>query len=67
MRCAAAISEIGHTGHSEEIHSPDECARTVVRRRRPAVPKARKFGGNGGIEHVDLLQMQFKQKNDGEV
>src|ERR1700730_17711925 len=24
------------TGHSEEIHSPDECARIVVRRRRPA-------------------------------
>src|SRR5262249_25861448 len=36
MRCAEAMSLIWHTGHSEEIHSPDECARTVVRRRRPA-------------------------------
>src|SRR5262245_39525220 len=36
MRCAEAMSVIWHTGHSEEIHSPDECARTVVRRRRPA-------------------------------
>src|SRR5262249_26343305 len=36
MRCAKAMSLIWHTGHSEEIHSPDECARTVVRRRRPA-------------------------------
>src|SRR5262245_35317084 len=36
MRCAEAMSLIWHTGHSEEIHSPDECARTVVRRSRPA-------------------------------
>src|SRR5271157_1380418 len=36
MRCTEAISLIWHTGHSEEIHSPDEWARTVVRRRRPA-------------------------------
>ena len=36
MRCAEATSDIGQTGHSEEIHSPDECARMVVRRRRPA-------------------------------
>ena len=36
MRCAEAISVIWHTGHSEEIHSPDACASTVVRRRRPA-------------------------------
>jgi hypothetical protein len=36
MRCAEAISLIWHTGHSEETHSPDECARMVVRRRRPA-------------------------------
>src|ERR1700731_1281923 len=36
MRCAEETSEIGHTGHSEEIHSPEECARMVVRRRRPA-------------------------------
>ena len=36
MRCAEAMSLIGHTGHSEENHSPDECARTVVRRSRPA-------------------------------
>src|SRR5215468_4411784 len=36
MRCAEAISAIAHTGHSEEIHSPDECASTVVRRRSPA-------------------------------
>ena len=35
MRCAEAISAIRHTGHSEETHSPDECARMVVRRRRP--------------------------------
>jgi hypothetical protein len=36
MRCAETISLIGHTGHSEEIHSPDECARMVVRRTSPA-------------------------------
>jgi hypothetical protein len=24
IRCAETISAIGHTGHSEEIHSPDE-------------------------------------------
>src|SRR3954449_13463479 len=36
MRCAEAISLIWHTGQSDEIHSPDECASTVVRRRRPA-------------------------------
>jgi hypothetical protein len=24
IRCAEPISAIGHTGHSEEIHSPDE-------------------------------------------
>ena len=33
MRCAEAISVMWHTGHSEATHSPDECARTVVRRR----------------------------------
>src|ERR1700738_2302864 len=36
MRCTEAISLIWHTGHSDETHSPDECARMVVRRRRPA-------------------------------
>src|SRR6516164_327878 len=36
MRWEEAISVIGHTGHSEEIHSPDEWASTVVRRRSPA-------------------------------
>src|SRR6516165_6343199 len=35
MRCAEAISAIRQTGHSEEIHSPDECSRMVVRRRCP--------------------------------
>src|SRR6516164_5648489 len=36
MRWEEAISVIGHTGHSEEIHSPDEWASTVVRRSSPA-------------------------------
>ena len=36
MRCAEAISVIWHTGHSDETHSPDEWARMVVRRSRPA-------------------------------
>ena len=36
MRCAEAMSVIWHTGHSDETHSPDECARMVVRRSRPA-------------------------------
>src|SRR5437870_2324686 len=36
MRWGAAVSLTGHTGHSEEIHSPDECANTVVRRTNPA-------------------------------
>jgi hypothetical protein len=26
MRCAEEISAMWHTGHSEETHSPDECA-----------------------------------------
>jgi hypothetical protein len=30
MRCGAAISLSAQTGHSEEIHSPEACARTVV-------------------------------------
>src|ERR1700738_4746271 len=36
MRCAEETSAIWHTGHSEETHSPDECARMVVRRRSRA-------------------------------
>ena len=36
MRCGAAVSATGHTGQSDETHSPEECARTVVRRIRPA-------------------------------
>jgi hypothetical protein len=35
MRSAEETSAIWQTGHSEETHSPDECARMVVRRRRP--------------------------------
>ena len=30
MRCGAAVSVTGQTGQSEEIHSPEECASTVV-------------------------------------
>ena len=36
MRCGVAVSLTGQTGHSEEIHSPDECASTVVSRTKPA-------------------------------
>src|ERR1700738_4635862 len=36
MRCAEAMSVIWHTGHSDETHSPEECARMVVSRSRPA-------------------------------
>ena len=36
MRRGAAVSAIGHTGHSDDSHSPDECASVVVRRIRPA-------------------------------
>src|SRR5437879_3491204 len=32
MRWGAAVSASGHTGQSEETHSPDACARIVVRR-----------------------------------
>jgi hypothetical protein len=32
--CAVEMSAMWHTGHSEETHSPDECARMVVRRNR---------------------------------
>ena len=37
MRCGAAVSLVGHTGQSEAIHSPEECASTVVRLTSPAV------------------------------
>jgi len=30
MRRGAAVSATGHNGQSEAIHSPEECARTVV-------------------------------------
>jgi hypothetical protein len=36
MRRGAAVSAIGHTGHSDDSHSPDECASVVVRRMSPA-------------------------------
>ena len=36
MRCGAAVSLTGQTGQSEEIHSPEECASTVVSRTSPA-------------------------------
>ena len=36
MRCGAAVSLTGHTGQSDEIHSPDEWARIVVSRISPA-------------------------------
>src|ERR1039458_4375145 len=35
MRCGAAVSLIGQTGQSDDIHSPDEWARMVVRRISP--------------------------------
>jgi len=65
MRCVEAISLIWHTGHSEEIHSPDEWARTVVRRRRPAslsmpvawiVADVVRFEDGLLKEHWDVLQ-----------
>src|SRR5262245_15357215 len=31
MRCGAEVSLIGHTGQSDDNHSPDECASIVVR------------------------------------
>ena len=33
MRCADEMSAMWQTGHSEETHSPDECAKMVVRRK----------------------------------
>src|SRR5829696_7531955 len=36
MRRGLAVSLTGHTGHSEETHSPDEWASTVVKRTSPA-------------------------------
>ena len=36
MRCGAAVSETGQTGQSEDIHSPEECANTVVSWTKPA-------------------------------
>src|SRR5258708_6368831 len=35
MRCGAAVSLAGHTGQSDETHSPEEWASTVVRRISP--------------------------------
>jgi hypothetical protein len=34
MRRGAAVSAIGHTGHSDESHSPDAWASVVVRRNK---------------------------------
>ena len=36
MRRGTAVSAIGHTGHSDDSHSPDAWASVVVRRIRPA-------------------------------
>jgi hypothetical protein len=36
MRRGADISPTAHTGHSEDSHSPEEWARTVVKRIHPA-------------------------------
>ena len=36
MRRGAAVSLIAQTGHSDDSHSPDEWARTVVSRIHPA-------------------------------
>ena len=36
IRWGAAVSLTGHTGQSDETHSPDECASTVVSRMSPA-------------------------------
>jgi hypothetical protein len=35
MRWGLAISAMGQTGQSEAIHSPEACARTVVKLTRP--------------------------------
>ena len=37
MRRGLAMSAIGHTGQSDEIHSPEAWASIVVRLTRPAV------------------------------
>ena len=37
MRCGFAVSLTAQTGQSEAIHSPEECARIVVRLTIPAV------------------------------
>ena len=36
MRWGAPISATGHTGQSDDIHSPEECASIVVSRIKPA-------------------------------
>jgi hypothetical protein len=36
IRCGAAVSLIGQTGQSDDTHSPDEWARTVLNRISPA-------------------------------
>src|SRR5215467_13542329 len=35
--CGAVVSLMAHTGQSDAIHSPEACAKTVLRRTRPAV------------------------------
>jgi hypothetical protein len=37
VRCGVAVSLTAQTGQSEAIHSPEECASTVVRLTIPAV------------------------------
>src|SRR4051812_13605337 len=36
MRCGEAVSATAQTGHSDEIHSPEEWASTVMSRTSPA-------------------------------
>ena len=36
MRCGVTVALIAQTGQSEAIHSPDECAKTVVKLTMPA-------------------------------
>ena len=48
-----AVSQMAHTGQSEEIHSPEACARTVVRLTVPA-----RLVDGGGLHGGDLMLAQ---------
>ena len=67
MRCGAAVSDTGQTGQSEDIHSPEECANTVV-----SLDEASLLVDRGGLNHryfmlAETLSDQVESCGQGSV